>query len=84
MPIFEDTVLSIKGTRDDESGEMLAMMRKNRKVDLARTYFLDTAQTGFNDIAQYGSFVWASGWRRHQEAIDAQISSAIDAFSLLK
>ncbi len=84
MPVFEDTVLSIKGTRDDESGEMLAMMRKNRKVDLARTYFLDTAQTGYNDIAQYGSFVWASGWRSHQDAIDAQIRAAVDAFSLLK
>ncbi|MBR5767274.1 MAG: hypothetical protein IKX86_01175, partial [Clostridia bacterium] len=81
---YEDTVISIKGTRDDESGEMLSMMRKNRKVDLARTYFLNTAQVAYNDISKYGSFVWASGWRKHEDNINDQIQSVVLAFAALK
>jgi len=83
VPTYEDTVLSIKGTRDDESGVMLAMMRENRKVDLCRTYFLDTAQTALGDISKYGSFVWASGWQKHTDAINAHIDRVVAAFEKL-
>ncbi|MBQ7603383.1 MAG: hypothetical protein IJU75_00360 [Clostridia bacterium] len=84
MSIYEDTVISVRGTRDEESGEMLSMMRKNRKVDLARTYFLNTAQVAYNDISKYGSFVWASGWRKHEDSIKDQIDGVVLAFAALK
>ncbi len=86
VPTFEETIISIKGTRDEESGEMLAMMRENRKVDLCRTYFLNTAQTALNEILKYGSSVWAwsSGWAKHESNINNQIESVVDAFGLLK
>lgn len=74
LPVYNQTVVEQKGLRNEESIEMLNIIRKSRTVDIAEQYNLDgsfRSQLGSNLFA--GDPKLASLLAQHMPAIEAQI-----------
>ncbi len=54
IPVLYDKVIKVKNTRDEDSGKMLDMIRKNRITDLAETYWWDNVESVYEGLVAGG------------------------------
>ena len=83
-PVYHDTMLRTKVSRDDESGEMLDIMFANRSYDLAQLYWGAEISDLFNDnLSKRRSGDVASFIERFGDRMNTAIQKTIDAFTSL-
>jgi len=83
VPDYLNTVLQLKQARDDDSAEMLDMMSKHFRIDLAHTYFLDMGISNIHSIFTDGEAKYASTVEKYQKQIEKALEKVIDAFQEL-
>jgi len=81
MPVYYDTVLKTKISRDDESGEMLDVIFANRVYDLADVAWNSQCYEPFNNLARGNNADVASFLDRNKDRIDAAIERTLNAFN---
>lgn len=84
IPSYVETVLEYKNVRDEESGNMLRMMDKNRVLELGQTYWYDVVmpQTVSKIIGGNGDFV--STFTEQEDTIKGAIRDTVEAFARIR
>jgi len=78
-PVYYDTMLKTKISRDEESGEMLDIVFANRIYDMGYLYWEGNAVSPFTAMARTGKNEIASYIDKNKDKAQAAIQKAIDA-----
>lgn len=81
IPVYYNTVVLVKQTRDEDSAEMLVMMNENRVMDMYQTYWLDIISPALVETNKTQNIV--SSFTKYEENINDAFKKAIDAFKKL-
>jgi hypothetical protein len=81
MPVYYDTVLKTKISRDDESGEMLDIIFAARSYDLADSAWGGQVYGPFNNLARGNDGDVASFLDKNQDRIAAAIEKTLDSLA---
>jgi hypothetical protein len=80
IPAYYDISVQIKGTRDEESIEMIKMMMANRFVDLGDTIWMSAARAHYQDIFKSGKNTFQSVTDKIAPSVNKTLEKAIEAF----
>ena len=81
MPVYYDTVLKTKISRDDESGEMLDIIFATRSYDLADVVWGSQCYGPFNTLARQNNADVVSFVDRNKDRIEVAIEKTLDALN---
>ena len=81
IPVYYNTVVLVKQTRDEDSAEMLVMMNENRVMDMYQTYWLDIISPALVETNKTQNIV--SSFTKYEEKINDAFEKAIEAFKKL-
>ncbi len=85
IPVLYDKVLKVKNTRDEDSGRMLDMIRKNRITDLGETYWHDNINAVLaNMVATGKADTIASHTEKITKSVNTLLKKATDFFENLE
>jgi hypothetical protein len=80
IPAYYDISVQIKGTRDEESIEMIKMMMDNRFVDLGDTVWMDAVRANYESIFKSGKNTFQSVTEKIAPNVEKTLEKAIEAF----
>ena len=83
IPVLYDKVLKVKNTRDEDSVNMMDMIRRNRITDLGETYWWDNVENTYEQAFKDGDVNMASRTAAVEELVNADLEKAIEFFKAL-
>ncbi|MBR6411425.1 MAG: hypothetical protein IKS35_08595 [Clostridia bacterium] len=85
IPAYIESVIQLKGVRDEKSREMLQMMNRNVDLDLAQTYWYDQiTEPVVYAIFRDGINSYASHVEARRQAIEQILSNAVKEFEKIQ
>lgn len=82
IPVYYETAIKTKYSRDDESSKMLDIIMDSRVYDLGDTFWCKQIRDGFiMNLFYSGSKDLASAIAQNKESVEAQISETVSALS---
>ena len=82
-PAYLETVLSVKQTRDEKSGEIVKMINANVHRDLIHAYWMDQLWANVSNSIKDDMTSFTSVWTKGQKICDSTMEKTIEAFQTM-
>ena len=79
-PVYLETVLTVKQTRDEKSAEIIKMITKNVSRDLIHAYWLDQLWSYIGDSTKDDMVNYVSAWTKGQKQCEKVMGDTLAAF----